>query len=312
MMPSFFVGQDPRDARTRTEQLAVLGLEITTTGTVTFASTQFANELTDALRRQAAAGPYAVMTAPGDLARMHLIDLKLMHNCPDERTACMQKIGRELHADHLLFGNVTPLTSRGTAGHQASLRLLDVNNGQSTSWTGFVPSSESSGWPLAVRARRGYEQLIANSRSTQAPPAVADRVLVDATNQAFWQLTKHKPGQKLDMSDQKDREMSQTWLDIYGQVKGHRDRATSAALRTHNERGAPYVLVVEQRDRTLHPQTFERRANLDVQYAWLIDQPAYYTYAALFDFTQKGDAPITDQFSISRQPQIATSGWYAW
>lgn len=312
-MPWFSVGQDPRDTRAQMDQIAVLGIEIMGTAEpVTVAATQFAHELTEVLRRQAATGPYAVIATSSDPSRMHLIDLKLMHNCPDERTACMQKIGRALRADHLLYGHVQPRASRGTTGYQVSLRLLDVDSGQSASWTDFIPSAEVTGAPLAARARRGYEQLIANSRSTQERPSTADRVLVDATNQAFWQLTKYKPGQKLDMSDPKDRAMSQTWLDIYTQVKGHRDRATSAALRLHNERGAPYVLIVEQRDRTLRPQTFERRANLDVQYAWLIDQPAFYTYAALFDFTQKGDAPIADQFSISRQSQVASSGWYAW
>lgn len=134
------------------------------------------------------------------------------------------------------------------------------------------------------------------------------RVLIDATNQTFWRITNYKPGQKLDMSDPSDRAMSKKWLDIYAQIRGRRERATRLAQSTLNETKAPYVLVVEQRDGTFHPQTFHGRHNLDAQYAWLIDQPDYYTYAALFDFTAYRAAPIVDEFAMPRRAQAAVAG----
>lgn len=303
MKPWFYVGQDPYAQRA--DQIAVLGIEIRgfSGAYVTEAAARFAQELTDSLRRNAAPGPYAVAT--GD---PQLIDLKLMYDCPDERLACMQHIGRVLKVGHLLYGHAQP---RGTRGYQVTLRLLDVDRGQSASWTDLIPASASSGPALSSHARRGYAELLASSRPSERP-ATTDAPLIRATNEAFWQLTKYKRGQKLDMSDPKDREMSKTWSDLYAQIKGHRDRATSLAKRTLNETVTPYVLVIEQRDGSLRPQPFERRSNLDVQYTWLLDQPDYYTYLAMFDFTQNRDAPIADEFSLSKLSRVAASGYYEW
>lgn len=303
LSPYFYiVGQD----RDRAEKIAILGLEVV--GPVDLESVRVARELTDALRSRAAAGPYAI--APN--SNRELIDEKLMHRCDDERPACMAKIGRALSADHLLYGKVGR-KSQGAAstGYEISLRLLDVNSGHVRSWTNFVPSSSSA--RLSEWGRAGYEHLI-----TAAPPRddrrpAADGVLISATNETFWQLTQYKRGQKLDMSDPQDRAMSKTWLDIYAQIKGHRERATNLAKRVLNETVTPYILVVERSNGSLDHQTFERRANLDVQYTWLLDQPDYYTYAAMFDFTQNRNAPIADQFALAKRTFDArTSGWYGW
>lgn len=306
-MPWFYVGQDPAAQRVPTAQIAVLGIEVmgVAGAAITEASTRFADELTEALRRQAAAGPYKVITQRTNAAPLHLIDLKLMNNCPDERTACMQVIGRGLAADHLLYGHAA-LRSRGTPGHHVTLRLLDVASGRTVSWEGFFPATAE----IASRASEAYNALLARRGVEQGPPA--DRVLVRATNAAFWQLTKHKPGQKLDMSDPRDRAMSKTWLDLYAQIKARRDRATTVAQQTVNAAVTPYVLVVERANNTVRPQTFERRTNLDVQYQWMLAQVDDYAYLAMFDFTQRRDAPVADEFSISLRPSAtATSGWYA-
>ena len=304
LSPYFYiVGQDPRCDRDRAEKIAILGLEVV--GPVDLESVRVARELTDALRSRAAAGPYAI--APN--SNRELIDEKLMHRCDDERPACMAKIGRALSADHLLYGKIGR-KSQGAAstGYEISLRLLDINSGHVRSWTNFVPSS--SGARLSEWGRAGYEHLIAAVHPPDRRPA-ADGVLISATNETFWQLTQYKRGQKLDMSDPQDRAMSKTWLDIYAQIKGHRERATSLATRVLNETVTPYVLVIEQGNGSLTHRTFERRSNLDVQYNWLVDQPEYYTYLAMFDFTQNRDAPIRDQFAMSkRQQRLATSGWY--
>ena len=142
-----------------------------------------------------------------------------------------------------------------------------------------------------------------------------DRVLINATNATFWEITKYKPGQRLDMNDPKDREMSKTWLDIYAQIRGRRARATQLARQALNETGASYILVVEQREGSFVHRTFPNRGNLDVQYSWLVDRPEYYTYVAMFDFTKNRGAPILDQFALSKRQQIqqlATSGWHGW
>lgn len=140
-----------------------------------------------------------------------------------------------------------------------------------------------------------------------------DRVLIDATNEAFWQITRYKTGQRLDMSVPQDRAMAKSWLDIYRELRGHRERATSAALRTLNETVAPHVLVVERKNGELLPHAFPGLNQLEVQYAWILDQPEDYAYIAAFDFTRRRDAPIYDQFALSvRKRQAATSGWYGW
>jgi hypothetical protein len=74
----------------------------------------------------------------------------------------------------------------------------------------------------------------------------------------------------------------------------------------------PYVLVIEERNGTLRPQTFQQRGNLDVQYTWLVDQPEYYTYVAMFDFTQRKDRPLDDQFALTKRAQSPVSGWYGY
>lgn len=145
-----------------------------------------------------------------------------------------------------------------------------------------------------------------------------DRVLINATNSTFWQITKYKPGQRLNMADPKDREMAKVWMDVYAQIRGRRDRATQLARQVLIETATPqtitpHILVVEQRDGSFTHQVFPSRGNLDVQYNWIIDQPERYTYLAAFDFTKDENAPIYDQFAITkRRQQAPVSGWYGW
>ncbi len=137
--------------------------------------------------------------------------------------------------------------------------------------------------------------------------------LYKETNQRFWDRTRYKPGQRLDMSDPRDRAMAKTWLQIYDEVRGHRDRATTLARRALVETVAPFVLVIEQRDGSMVHQEFPRRGNLDVQYAWLVDQPEYYQYIAAFDFTKDRAGPLYDHFAASTRPPADVSGyWCAW
>lgn len=293
MIPSYLVGQGS-PAR---DTIAVLGLEVA--GPVNAESVRVARELTSALRARAAEGPYAI--APH--SDKELVDVKILQGCPDTRKECMVKIAHSLHAAYLLYGQVER-KAQGSAGrgYQVALRLLRVNDGQIETWTAFVPGTESSGARLAEWGRRGYDQLLTSAQGS--------RVLVDTANQVFWELTQHKPGQRLDMSDARDRAMSKRWLDIYGQVRGHRDRATQLARHVFNEAGRPYILVVERRDGSLVHQELPDRSRLEVMYEWRLDQPEDYTYLAMFDFTQNRDVPIYDQFALSKRRPTVASGWY--
>jgi hypothetical protein len=187
--------------------------------------------------------------------------------------------------------------------------LLDVGNGRLTKSSFFIPAAEVSGNALIAQGTRIYDQLIARDQAADAQREV-DAVLASATNEAFWQKTGYKRGQPLDMANKRDRAMAKTWLDLYKQNKARRDRATSVALRTLNETVNPYVLVTEERNGTLRPQTFQQRRNLDVQYTWLVDQPEFYAYVAMFDFTERRDRPLFDQFAVAKRAQTPVSGWY--
>jgi hypothetical protein len=144
-----------------------------------------------------------------------------------------------------------------------------------------------------------------------------DRVLIDATNETFWQLTGYKRGQRLDMRDPQDVEKAKTWRDIYSQLAEHRTHATQAAQSLATERKIPYIVVVEQRNPqerfgNLHTTAFETRNAMDVQYVWALEQPDYYTYLAAFDFTINPNAPVYDQFAVIYRLKSGTmtSGWW--
>jgi len=150
--------------------------------------------------------------------------------------------------------------------------------------------------------------------------ATPDRSLIDATNQTFWAITNYKPGQRLNMADPQDRQMAQRWNQIYAQVSEYRTRAWNRANQVLEEsmkpgmEVQPYVLVLIDDSPggtgQVLAQTFPRRANLDVQYQWDIDQVDKYTYASMFDFTQKTDGPVADTFAIVRRRQMMpVSGW---
>lgn len=287
MIPFYSVGQGSPVAP---ETIAVLGLEVV--GTMTPEAMRVAQELTSALRARAAEGPYAI--APH--SAKELVDVKILHGCPDMRKECAIKIARALHAAYLLYGHVErkgQAAGRGR-GYQVALQLFRGSDGQLSTWKADVPGAELSGARLSAWARRGYDYLLTSVQGS--------RVLVDTANQVFWQITQHKPGQRLDMADPRDRAMSKTWLDIYGQVRGHRDRAAQLARRVFHEAGRPYVLVAERRDGSLTHQELPDRSRLEVMYEWRLDQPTDYTYLAMFDFTQNRDVPINDQFALSKRP----------
>ena len=54
------------------------------------------------------------------------------------------------------------------------------------------------------------------AQPSKSPPP---EILYKETNARFWNRTRYKPGQKLDMSDPQDRSMSKTWMDILQEVE---------------------------------------------------------------------------------------------
>lgn len=96
---------------------------------------------------------------------------------------------------------------------------------------------------------------------------------------------------------------------IYGEVRGHRDRATNLARRVHGETGAPYVFVVERPDGSLSHLLFQERRQLDVQFSAAIDHPDQYPhrYIASFDFTVNPRGPVDDRFAETPERAAATA-----
>jgi hypothetical protein len=138
---------------------------------------------------------------------------------------------------------------------------------------------------------------------------MADATLTNETNARFWRRTRHKPGQRLDMTDPRDRAMAKVWLDVFAEVRNYRDSATREARRLYNETLTPYLLVIQERDGSTRPFIYQHRGNLDVQYAWVVDQmPDRYTYLAAFDLTRQAE-PIYDHFS---RASTAAVGYVAW
>lgn len=133
--------------------------------------------------------------------------------------------------------------------------------------------------------------------------------LTRETDTLFWDRTGHKPGQKLDMSDPKDRAMAKIWMRIYGEVRGHRDRATILARRIHGEIGAPYVFVVERPDGSLNHLPFQDRGQLDAQFNAAIDHPDQHPhrYVASFDFMTNPRGPVDDRFAETSARAAATA-----
>jgi hypothetical protein len=129
-----------------------------------------------------------------------------------------------------------------------------------------------------------------------------DRTLINETNERFWVRTHYKPGQRLDMHDPVDQQMARVWMQIYGQVKGYRDRTTKAAAAVHHQTHAPYVFVAETPQGYVAPASFPRREEAEAQYQAATAMPQQYTYIALFDFAG-GPLLMREQF-LGRGPEV--------
>lgn len=139
--------------------IAILGLEVIDDGSSMDAkATQFAEQLSEALRQRAKTGTGPFTLAPG--SDKNLIEMKLLSNCENEANSCMAAIGAELASDRLLFGKVE---KRGT-GYQVSLKLLNVETKTiERSSTEIIPFGESSGTALTGWGKKLYAKISGTS-----------------------------------------------------------------------------------------------------------------------------------------------------
>ena len=98
--------------------LAVLGIEPIE------APESLAVQLTDALRRQAAAMPGVKLVQGKDL-----IEIKMIFNCDNEHPNCMSQAGKSLGADKLLYGLIKRHGGRKSTTVVVGLKVLDVHSG---------------------------------------------------------------------------------------------------------------------------------------------------------------------------------------
>ncbi len=158
--------------------IAILGLEVIDDGSSMDAkATQFAEQLSEALRQRAKTGTGPYTLAPG--SDKNLIEMKLLSSCESEANACMAAIGAELAADRLLFGKVE---KRGN-GYQVSLKLLNVETKTiERSSTEIIPFNEASGTALTGWGKKLYAKITGMSaQGTLIVKANVDRgtVLLD-------------------------------------------------------------------------------------------------------------------------------------
>lgn len=135
--------------------IAILGLEVIDDGSSMDAkATQFAEQLSEALRQRAKTGTGPFTLAPG--SDKNLIEMKLLSSCESEANNCMASIGAELAADRLLFGKV----EKRPSGYQVSLKLLNVETRTiERSSTEIIPFNESSGTALTGWGKKLYAKI---------------------------------------------------------------------------------------------------------------------------------------------------------
>ena len=105
-------------------KVAVLGLEVSGDSATDQKATEAAKILTRELRREAnrSDGPFDLAPNSGK----DLLEMKLLSDCSDEGRRCMSEIGKQLHAQRLIYGSL----QRTRRGYSVELRLLDTDTAQ--------------------------------------------------------------------------------------------------------------------------------------------------------------------------------------
>jgi hypothetical protein len=156
------------------QKVAILGLEVVSTGAPSQETVRVAQELTVALRTLPRAGKGPYVWAPG--SEKELVDEKLMANCASEAAPCMAAVGAALGADMLMYGKVD---AKGASGYQVSIKLFDVAKKKMViGWTDLLATAHAKGTTLQDFAKKGFGRLTDNATDTgtpakPAPPAPA-------------------------------------------------------------------------------------------------------------------------------------------
>ncbi|MFH0903137.1 MAG: hypothetical protein V2A73_21115, partial [Pseudomonadota bacterium] len=112
-------------------RLAILGLDWEDEGDAGSqeATANLAKEMTTRLRERAALSGTAYQLIPGQPRK--LAEMKLLHGCFDESASCMSTIGKELGADHIVYGRVSRRSAGAGAGFSIALSRLDLRSRES-------------------------------------------------------------------------------------------------------------------------------------------------------------------------------------
>lgn len=148
--------------------VAVLGLEVLDDGSsVNAKSTQFARDLTDAMRAAPRSGRGPFMLAPG--GGKDFVELKLLFGCDQENKECLARIGGQVAADYIMYGSIA---QRG-ASYVVTVKLFAVRDKSvERAFADSIPPEDMEGAALARWGGRLYEQLTDEPGAETAPSTV--------------------------------------------------------------------------------------------------------------------------------------------
>jgi len=111
------------------------------------------------------------------------------------------------------IARIPPSPSASAADHIAQAQAQNGQNGQN----GQMLRPEEDPWDPRYVPMSQSEPPVQPSRSPREQPS--REVLYRETNNRFWQRHGYKPGQRLDMSNPQDLEMSKIWNEIFREVQ---------------------------------------------------------------------------------------------
>ncbi|MBK9071598.1 MAG: hypothetical protein IPL79_11445 [Myxococcales bacterium] len=148
--------------------VAVLGLEVLDDGSsVNATSTQFAKDLTEAMRAAPRSGRGPYMLAPG--GSKDFVELKLLFGCDQENKDCLARIGGQVAADYIMYGSIA---KRG-ASYVVTVKLFAVSDKSvERAFADSIPPEDMEGAALSRWGGRLYEQLTEAPGQDNAPSTV--------------------------------------------------------------------------------------------------------------------------------------------
>jgi hypothetical protein len=144
-------------------KVAVLGLEVSYSGTVDPKDAANASKMTEELRRIVQGGGTRYELSA--LGNRELQDEKLMGNCDTERPACMAPIAAAMQADVLIYGRVT----KQRDSYRVAMKMLNVKKREvEETWDGTVLMSA-----IGTPALKVWAQLVHTKLGSMEPAAPA-------------------------------------------------------------------------------------------------------------------------------------------